>query len=129
MELGIGSTGGRGLTHKAGVPVYALHGAALVSTIRTNVQAVGFHASKGPGLQGDRARTSGHQRQTLRAGADIPDSATLSSPPCLLGPSVSLRTAYDPGRTRTCNLWFRRSTPYPLGHRAFGLRAERGELC
>ena len=23
-----------------------------------------------------------------------------------------------PGRTRTCNLWFRRPTPYPLGHRA-----------
>ena len=25
---------------------------------------------------------------------------------------------HDPGRTRTCNLWFRRPTPYPLGHRA-----------
>ena len=25
----------------------------------------------------------------------------------------------DPDRTRTCNLWFRRPTPYPLGHRAF----------
>ena len=24
---------------------------------------------------------------------------------------------YDPGRTRTCNLWFRRPTSYPLGHR------------
>ena len=24
----------------------------------------------------------------------------------------------DPGRTRTCNLWFRGPTPYPLGHRA-----------
>ena len=24
---------------------------------------------------------------------------------------------YDPGRTRTCNLWFWRPTPYPLGHR------------
>ena len=24
----------------------------------------------------------------------------------------------DPGRTRTCNFWFRRPTPYPLGHRA-----------
>ena len=23
----------------------------------------------------------------------------------------------DPGRTRACNLWFRRPTPYPLGHR------------
>ena len=27
-------------------------------------------------------------------------------------------TKNDPGRTRTCNLWFRRPTPYPLGHRA-----------
>ena len=27
----------------------------------------------------------------------------------------------DPGRTRTCNLWFRRPTPYPLGHRAMHL--------
>ena len=27
----------------------------------------------------------------------------------------------DPGRTRTCNLWFRRPTPYPLGHRATAL--------
>jgi hypothetical protein len=26
--------------------------------------------------------------------------------------------SHDPGRTRTCNLWFRRPTPYPLGHRA-----------
>ena len=25
---------------------------------------------------------------------------------------------FDPCRTRTCNLWFRRPTPYPLGHRA-----------
>ena len=24
----------------------------------------------------------------------------------------------DPGRTRTCNLRFRRPTPYPLGHGA-----------
>ncbi len=30
------------------------------------------------------------------------------------------RQKYDPGRTRTCNLWFRRPTPYPLGHRASG---------
>ena len=33
----------------------------------------------------------------------------------------------DPGRTRTCNLWFRRPTPYPLGHRAscFSSRSSR----
>ena len=31
-------------------------------------------------------------------------------------------TKCDPGRTRTCNLWFRRPTPYPLGHRAIDRR-------
>ena len=31
------------------------------------------------------------------------------------------RTWVDPGRTRACNLWFRRPTPYPLGHRTLEL--------
>ena len=31
---------------------------------------------------------------------------------------LARRWTNDPGRTRTCNLWFRRPTPYPLGHRA-----------
>ena len=31
---------------------------------------------------------------------------------------VMQHLGYDPGRTRTCNLWFRGPTPYPLGHRA-----------
>ena len=31
---------------------------------------------------------------------------------------MSLYKRIDPGRTRTCNLWFRNPTPYPLGHRA-----------
>ena len=31
----------------------------------------------------------------------------------------------DPGRTRACNLWFRRPTPYPLGHRAIWHRASQ----
>ena len=26
------------------------------------------------------------------------------------------RQFYDPGKTRTCNLWFRRPMPHPLGH-------------
>ena len=30
-------------------------------------------------------------------------------------PGANIR---DPGRTRTCNLWFRWPTPYPLGHKA-----------
>ena len=41
----------------------------------------------------------------------------------------------DPGRTRTCNLWFRRPTPYPLGHRTtcdphtFGFRMSHVRFC
>ena len=31
---------------------------------------------------------------------------------------ISMVMHNDPGRTQTCNLWFRRPTPYPLGHRA-----------
>jgi len=36
---------------------------------------------------------------------------------------------HDPGRTRTCNLWFRRPTPYPLGHRASGYWAPREPIA
>ena len=36
----------------------------------------------------------------------------------LLGNALPGVEKRDPGRTRTCNLWFRRPTPYPLGHRA-----------
>ena len=32
----------------------------------------------------------------------------------------------DPGRTRACNLWFRRPTPYPLGHRAMWHKTSQG---
>ena len=32
--------------------------------------------------------------------------------------TLSCLRLIDPPRTRTCNLWFRRPTPYPLGHRA-----------
>ena len=32
--------------------------------------------------------------------------------------SGSMWAKGDPGRTRTCNLWFRRPTPYPLGQGA-----------
>ena len=43
---------------------------------------------------------------------------------CVRGGAVEVRKYVqwfrksDPGRTRTCNLWFRGPTPYPLGHRA-----------
>ena len=37
---------------------------------------------------------------------------------CLCPTSKGFFEKADPGRTRTCNLWFRRPTPYPLGHRA-----------
>ena len=36
-------------------------------------------------------------------------------------PELWAGTTDDPGRTRACNLWFRRPTPYPLGHRATAL--------
>ena len=35
----------------------------------------------------------------------------------------------DPGRTRTCNLWFRRPTPYPLGHRASYVQSRSMKTC
>ena len=43
--------------------------------------------------------------------------------------SMGVRAAIpnDPGRTRTCNLWFRRPTPYPLGHRANAYAADLGQ--
>ena len=50
-------------------------------------------------------------------------SATMCPGGCFARPArmriLLARTQnVDPGRTRTCNLWFRRPTPYPLGHRA-----------
>ena len=51
--------------------------------------------------------------------------ALLLAYPCqALLPMFGSKT--DPGETRTCNLWFRRSTPYPFGHRADAF--ERGCL-
>ena len=40
------------------------------------------------------------------------------------------RAVHDSGRTRACNLWFRRPTPYPLGHRAHSIscRDHDGQL-
>ena len=38
---------------------------------------------------------------------------------------IQLQRMHDPGRPRACNLWFRRPTPYPLGHRATDRRVTR----
>ena len=75
------------------------------------------------------------QKPTLHAFAFAPGWAHFSTDPALMpgstpqcychlafhcdcfGQSLSSQN-FDPGRTRTCNLWFRRPTPYPLGHRA-----------
>ena len=38
--------------------------------------------------------------------------------------AIDTKTRSDPGRTRACNLWFRRPTPYPLGHRTSCRRAQ-----
>ena len=41
-----------------------------------------------------------------------------SEPKCEFQVGWRAHRENDPGRTRTWNLWFRRPTPYPLGHRA-----------
>ena len=44
--------------------------------------------------------------------------------------SCVCRAIIDPGRTRTGNLWFRRPTPYPLGHIAIGSKGHAvGPTC
>ena len=48
-----------------------------------------------------------HVNEPEQTGARLPAGATNKIPP----------KRVDPGRTRACNLWFRRPTPYPLGHR------------
>ena len=64
-----------------------------------------------------------HDQRSKEHREDIKERPTVGLEP-KLGMLVlqmqqdSLKTLFDPGRTRTCNLWFRRSTPYPLGHRA-----------
>ena len=60
--------------------------------------------------------------------AALRTASEINSPPCVHGHPPRPRTVTsatprppsgnDPGKTRTCNLWFRRPTPYPLGHRA-----------
>ena len=48
-----------------------------------------------------------------------PPSLTVTVHRCLCMPHQRQTGSQhlDPGRTRACNLWFRRPTPYPLGHR------------
>ena len=48
-----------------------------------------------------------HVKAHEQTGVRLPEVATNKIPP----------KRVDPGRTRACNLWFRRPTPYPLGHR------------
>ena len=48
-----------------------------------------------------------HVNEHEQTGVRFPEVATNKIPP----------KRVDPGRTRACNLWFRRPTPYPLGHR------------
>ena len=53
-----------------------------------------------------------------QCGVRAPKLACRGSPAQEEKPSrcTQFRKTSDPGRTRTCNLWFRRPTPYPLGH-------------
>ena len=80
---------------------------------------------RGAAIATGRRRREG--RDTQCQGGAKSSAADETAPPCLRAayvrraqslPSASARAKYDPGRTRTCNLWFRRPTPYPLGHRA-----------
>ena len=91
--------------------------AALVSNVRSHVQAVCLHGSMAPRLLGLCSNFKPASAHTLRWGRHARERYVVWDP-CLLEPSVSFRSAHDPGRTRTCNLWFQRPTPYPLGHRA-----------
>ena len=63
---------------------------------------------KNPCASRARPRRQALKKLRLRS----PDRADLCEP------SVCDGCRNDPGRTRTCNLWFQRPTPYPLGHRA-----------
>ena len=57
----------------------------------------------------------------LRAARVIPEILPRHQPTqfhCNVFGQLLTSQNFDPGRTRTCNLWFRRPTPYPLGHRA-----------
>ena len=70
---------------------------------------------KNPCASRARPRRQALKKLRLRS----PDRADLCEP------SVCDGCRNDPGRTQTCNLWFRRPTPYPLGHRAFDVILER----
>ena len=62
------------------------------------------HATRPNSLRTTSAETTAFARTAARRNAQ---TAAIRSK----------RVYNDPGKTRTCNLWFRRPTPYPLGHR------------
>ena len=55
-----------------------------------------------------------HNRQCLQAESKV-TTAVVRDKEAQSGVGAKVYT--EPGRTRTCNLWFRRPTLYPLGHR------------
>ena len=68
-----------------------------------------------------------HLARTHRAGCVGCGSPAWHWPDGSLGTTLRSRTGHkhDPGRTRTCNLRFRRATAYPLGHRANWRRLDK----
>ena len=67
----------------------------------------------GPPCRSPCSRRARPRRQALKElRLTLPEIADLCEP------SVCYGLRDDPGRTRTCNLWFRGPTPYPLCHRA-----------
>ena len=73
--------------------------------------------SHGEGRQFDPGQVYIHNYRPIKTANFVAPKAKCmhyrQDPPC-----VDPAGSDDPGRTRTCNLWFRRPTPYPLGHRA-----------
>ena len=58
-----------------------------------------------------------YSRNSVTTPAHVPQCFSHPEFHSVCGPLLSSQN-FDPGRTRTCNLWFRKPTPYPLGHRA-----------
>ena len=65
-------------------------------------------------LEKDQVSISSNlNKQTIASGIEKTKSSFFGK----IARTVAGKSTIDPVRTRTCNLWFRRPTPYPLGHR------------
>ena len=119
------NSGERGLIKLHKIPQFALRHVAVWSSgmiLAPGARGPELNSRNSPGgCRGGGCRRAGGRETSVAAPAD----AT-----CLMVSGTRGRKqgiiCHDPGRTRTCNLWFRRPTPYPLGHRAPGWFRQRG---